>query len=610
MVKGNTFRIGISMAGAVSAGAYTAGVMDYLLEALEDWERAKELNLPGVPKHNVLIEVLSGASAGGMTAVITAAAIQKNFPHINLKNYNTPLSRDNPLFDSWVNLTEEPSKDMMSQMLSLEDILDNNSNPKNEVSSVFNSLFIEKIAKRTLDNIIKDKSNSRPYFARDMELLTTITNLRGFEYNLQFITAVGTREDRMSMHKDLVHLQLNPAGIYNNDGKIPYHFETIEGLNKNLLVDAAITTGAFPIGLSPRVVVRNPKYINDNPLLKITHGKGDLVNSQADYSAVCVDGGVINNEPYDLTGTILINRRKEEIEQESGKDAAEKYQMKVNPATFDTTILMIDPFPNYDDQPSYEYFNLIALKFSLPKLLGAIRKQVMIKTDLLEQAYDDDDYTRFLIAPIRTVEGELQHFSLACGSLEGFGGFFSKEFRIHDYMLGRRNCQRFIQLYFCVPVSAANPIIKYGYENLDENSIQLLRVANTQALPIIPDIRISNDNLSIRKPDPEEKYQYPSISLKYLMGLEKKVQKRFEIVVNNINKGENPGGAAQKANDIIERIRKKSWLGKHLFGPVLGFISDRFINIGKSVVEKLAAEKFIDTVITDMYNRGQLNQDC
>lgn len=84
----NTFRIGISMAGAISAGAYTAGTIDYLLEALEHWQKAKELNIPGTPRHNVVIEVIDGASAGGMTAVMTAAALQKTFPHINQGNYN------------------------------------------------------------------------------------------------------------------------------------------------------------------------------------------------------------------------------------------------------------------------------------------------------------------------------------------------------------------------------------------------------------------------------------------------------------------------------------------------------------------------------------------
>ena len=146
MTDQKTFRIGLSMAGAVSAGAYTAGVMDYLLEALENWQKAKDLNLPGVPRHNVLVEVLSGASAGGMTAVITAAAVQKGFPHVNQQNYLSGVNKENPLFDSWVNLTEDEKNDMMNQMLSNDDIVGSESiNPDKEVRSIFNSLFIEKL---------------------------------------------------------------------------------------------------------------------------------------------------------------------------------------------------------------------------------------------------------------------------------------------------------------------------------------------------------------------------------------------------------------------------------------------------------------------------------
>lgn len=61
-------RIGLCLAGAVSAGAYTAGVIDYLLETLERWEKAKELfpDDPKIPRHKVEIEVITGASAGGI----------------------------------------------------------------------------------------------------------------------------------------------------------------------------------------------------------------------------------------------------------------------------------------------------------------------------------------------------------------------------------------------------------------------------------------------------------------------------------------------------------------------------------------------------------------
>jgi predicted acylesterase/phospholipase RssA len=77
-----TFRIAINMAGAVSAGAYTAGVLDFLTEALDAWYRAKsggEL----VPAHNVSIDVFSGASAGGMCAAISAILLQDEFEHVS-----------------------------------------------------------------------------------------------------------------------------------------------------------------------------------------------------------------------------------------------------------------------------------------------------------------------------------------------------------------------------------------------------------------------------------------------------------------------------------------------------------------------------------------------
>jgi predicted acylesterase/phospholipase RssA len=76
------FKIGINMAGAVSAGAYTAGVLDFLTEALDEWYKAKARG-EAVPAHDVSIEVFTGASAGGMCAAISALMLQQEFEHIH-----------------------------------------------------------------------------------------------------------------------------------------------------------------------------------------------------------------------------------------------------------------------------------------------------------------------------------------------------------------------------------------------------------------------------------------------------------------------------------------------------------------------------------------------
>ena len=44
-----TFEIGLVMAGAVSAGAYTAGVVDFLIEALDTWDQARTAQTKGTP---------------------------------------------------------------------------------------------------------------------------------------------------------------------------------------------------------------------------------------------------------------------------------------------------------------------------------------------------------------------------------------------------------------------------------------------------------------------------------------------------------------------------------------------------------------------------------
>ena len=78
-----TFHLGINMAGAISAGAYTAGVLDFLTEALDEWYAAKATPGALVPHHDVSIDIFTGASAGGMCAAISAVMLQGTFEHIH-----------------------------------------------------------------------------------------------------------------------------------------------------------------------------------------------------------------------------------------------------------------------------------------------------------------------------------------------------------------------------------------------------------------------------------------------------------------------------------------------------------------------------------------------
>src|SRR5438105_3767698 len=70
-----TFQLGLALAGAISAGAYTAGVMDFLFQALSGWEDQR--NKPGVPQHRVVLKVMAGASAGAITGALGAVGLAR-----------------------------------------------------------------------------------------------------------------------------------------------------------------------------------------------------------------------------------------------------------------------------------------------------------------------------------------------------------------------------------------------------------------------------------------------------------------------------------------------------------------------------------------------------
>jgi len=71
----NVFELGLAMAGAISAGAYSAGVMDFLFQALDAWEKAKLEAPDTVPNHSVCIRAAAGASAGSITAALGMVAV-------------------------------------------------------------------------------------------------------------------------------------------------------------------------------------------------------------------------------------------------------------------------------------------------------------------------------------------------------------------------------------------------------------------------------------------------------------------------------------------------------------------------------------------------------
>ena len=275
---------------------------------------------------------------------------------------------------------------------------------------------------------------------------------------------------------------------------------------------------------------------------------------------------------------------------------------------------MIDPFPNDDEPETSSYVTKRAWRNVLPSILSAMRGQLMMKDEQIKRAYLSDDYTRFLIMPVRyNDKGLLEKYTIACGSLGGFGGFFSKDFRKHDFFLGRRNCQQFLHRHFTVPLLANNPILTFGYDGINVDADANGKVY----LPIVPDIRVTGndtDGYKVVKPDEEAIFPYPKIKLSYLLNLKNPIEKRIQCILNNIqNIAESDAADNNSAQSwqskIVPRIRKKSWIQKLINNAVTNNLMSLYLTIGKNAGKGSVADKCIDVIITDMEKRYLINDD-
>jgi len=462
--NGETFKIGLCMAGAVSAGAYTAGVLDYLIEALETWDVQKRSGNQNIPTHNVVIDVTGGASAGGMTSIILASAVNNPIPPVQKLEGNIFQQKpENKFYHSWVDLTQD---DMFPAMLNNKDIHKNGT-----VTSLLNSDFIDDVASR-LQYIDKEKWQSRTYISEHMKVFVTLSNLKGYEFNVAFKGDTNkTTPYYISRHNDYACFILNKnREQYSNDGWMPLDFKS--GLNVNVAKDAAMATGAFPVGLRARRVTRDGLYVNQLSWLKDVTKLNPIL--EGDYESLFVDGGLINNEPFERVRECLIEQTGET------KPEYESFEK------FRSTVIMIDPFPsmpgNFKDND--QIGNVTGNTFS------TMMNQLRDKPASLTDALDSDNAGQFLISPSRTllVGNEYKHLqgskAIACGTLGGFGGFLNKEFRIHDFFLGRANCEKFLRDYFTVPVDTSNPIFQNGYRDISNTKFISQVDGKRQIIPL------------------------------------------------------------------------------------------------------------------------------
>lgn len=452
------FRIALNMAGAVSAGAYTAGVLDFLIQSLDAWyaekERLKQNNVDPsrwtVPSHEIFLDVLTGASAGGMCAAISAVALQEEFDHVTQTDPD-PEAPVNRLYQSWVR-----SIDILP-LLGTADLR----NKQAKVKSVLDSTPIQAIANSALAPAPNgDRRKKRGWVADPLGVILTLSNLRGIPYSVDEANE-GSFEERIAYHADQIRFALTDAAGANSSTVYGLNYTDVNDPNWQVLRTAAMATGAFPIMLAARALERTQadyenrrwEISNDEPVAGACESQQPIPPDWARtvtpaFYNVYADGGVTNNNPFECARQFLADAAGNvNGHNPRGEDVA------------NAAVVSVDPFPGDEPfDPRYDAEDNSALGKVASALLGTLVNQSRFQGENLKLTKSDSDNSRFAIAPSDDTAGKLP--SLLSGALGAFGGFIDQNFRDRDYQLGRRNCQQFLRTTFMLPVN--NPIVEAG----------------------------------------------------------------------------------------------------------------------------------------------------
>ncbi len=181
-------------------------------------------------------------------------------------------------------------------------------------------------------------------------------------------------------------------------------------------------------------------------------------------------GGIIDNDPFEFARFSLMNR----VPLKNRVPPEDLNKLEVSAALIfedhlpsaldevDRAVIMISPFAELnpialEGQPASDIVSIFSA------LLPALIDQARFKPSEIILAANPKHGSRYLIGPSRvTTDSKEQRYGIASGLLGGFGGFVARSFRDHDFQLGRRNGQLFLQTTFALP--ADNKIIRSWQE--------------------------------------------------------------------------------------------------------------------------------------------------
>ena len=264
-------KLAITIAGAVSLGCYESGVAFEILDAIAQHNQWADAN--DQPDERIEIDVLTGASAGGMTSAMIAQRLLYDAPAMS-----QPYS--NPLFNAWVSSVD------IAGLLAR--------GPKENVThSVLSSDFVIGISNTFLMGRYKNQAQPppapqpHPALASDrkLQLGLALSNLNGVDYDRSTLSG---NQFVYTRHEDQLVRSLDQASDDQEQA-----WETIRA--------AAVSCGAFPVAFRVQDLVRNIAEYTSQWLNRTVWG------GQPTTTFTYTDGGVFQNEPLGMAKNLVEN---------------------------------------------------------------------------------------------------------------------------------------------------------------------------------------------------------------------------------------------------------------------------------------------------------------
>lgn len=440
-VPDGTFEFALVLGGTVSAGAYTAGAVDFLIEALDCLTAAQQRG--EAPQHKVVLKLVTGTSGGGVNAAIAARALAYDYPHVGHSTPQVSQRTGNPFYDVWVNTLQ------LDRFLDPKDV-------SGQVRSALNGAAIDDAAAQIV-HFAPNPPKVRPWVASPLRVILTLTSLRGVPYSTDL---GGGLSQSYIDHADYARF----ACVYPGQQLLePRPDEQVLCFTGEHLKQAtgweefsqfARATAAFPLGFPARALTRPSEHYRWRVLPYPPGPKGaetyivrrpdwaamasPAADVPDDWNFLCVDGGATNNEPIELARTALAGLL--------GRNPR-------NPATANRAVWLIDPFAGRADLGPQKQTTFLG---DAGAVVTTLTQQTRYDSGDILMATDPNVFSRFMLSPRRgNITGE---DAIASGGVGAFIGFACPAFMRHDYLLGRANCQEFLRTQF--NLADTNPVFK------------------------------------------------------------------------------------------------------------------------------------------------------